>query len=178
MKTQIIFFIVLMGIFCKSQEIISRNSKDVKIKSLTKDISLSGKDFVEITNHSDYTYIINSKGFLGGGDIYENDSIRFLPTHIVNVSYSNWNKNECRERLLIIPKHSSIKAYLYLIRDHDVYLFDNNKKYKISYRAEHTLDSPYYYGCEEYVDSLVAKGYKIYEGVIKDKKPLITKYIQ
>ncbi|AQX04348.1 hypothetical protein BAX97_00240 [Elizabethkingia meningoseptica] len=173
MKTQIIFFMLLMSTFYKSQK-----AKDITIRSLTNEISLSGKDYVEISNDSNDNYIVNAKGFLGTGEIYENDSIRLSPNEFVNISYSEWKDNRCRENILIIPKHSVLKTNLYLFNNPNVYLFDEDKKYSISYNAEHTLDSPYYYGCEKYVDSLVAKGYKIFEGVIKDNKPLITKYIQ
>ncbi|MCL1667782.1 hypothetical protein M2T82_06865 [Elizabethkingia ursingii] len=173
MKTQIIFFMLLMSAFYKAQK-----AKDITIRSLTNEISLSGKDLVEISNDSNYNYIINSKGFLEVGEVYENDSIRLSPNDFVNISYSKWKDSRCRENILVIPKHSVLKVNLYLFDNPNLYLFDEHKKYSISYNAEHTLNSPYYYGCEKYVDRLVAKGYKIYEGVIKDKKPLITKYIQ
>ncbi|MDV3508152.1 hypothetical protein CMU89_05805 [Elizabethkingia anophelis] len=71
MKTLIIFFIVLVGIFCKSQEIVSTNSKDIKIRSLTKEVSLLVMDSVEIMNNTNVGYLINKKGFHGYSDIYE-----------------------------------------------------------------------------------------------------------
>ncbi len=171
MKTQVIFFMLLMSTFYKAQKV-----NDITIRSLANDISLSGKDNVEISNKSNYTYIINPWGFLGTGEIYENDSIRLSPNEFVNISYSKWKNEECKKNILIIPKHSVLKANLYLFDNPNVYLFDEHKKYSISYNAEHTARSPYYYGCEKYVDRLVAKGYKIFEGVIKDKKPLIKEY--
>ncbi|KFC40116.1 hypothetical protein FF18_00310 [Elizabethkingia anophelis] len=78
---------------------------------------------------------------------------------------------------MLIPKHSNVKTNLLLdIVPNSVYKFNDQNKYSISYESEHTARSPYYYGCKQYVDSLVAKGYKIFEGTIKDTKPLITEY--
>lgn len=46
MKTLIIFFIVLVGIFCKSQEINDRKI-DIMIKSLSEEISLLDNNFLK-----------------------------------------------------------------------------------------------------------------------------------
>ena len=71
MKTQIVFLHFII-ISCKSQEIVSTNSKDIKIRSLTKEVSLLVMDSVEIMNNTNLGYLINKKGFHGYSDIYEN----------------------------------------------------------------------------------------------------------
>jgi len=177
MKTQIVFFTLLIGISCTSQEVTSPNSKDIKIKSLTKEISLLVKDSVEITNNSNVNYLINIKGFQGYSNIYENGE-EMPPLGYTHSHPLDWTDDKCKKNILIIPKYSTVKTLLYLGSVKEVYRFNDQNKYSISYESKHTARSPYYYGCEKYVDSLVAKGYKIFEGVIKDKKPLITKYIQ
>ena len=175
MKAQIIFFIVLMGIFCKSQEVISPNSKDIRIKSLTNEFTLSVRDSVEITNSTNANYLINTMGFQGYSDIYENGK-KMTPLGSTTSYPAKWTADECKKNILIIPKYSTVKTLLYLASVKEVYRFNDQNKYSISYESKHTARSPYYYGCEKYVDRLVAKGYKIFEGVIKDKKPLITEY--
>ena len=175
MKTLIIFFTLLIGIFCKSQEVISPNSKDIKIKSFSKEVTLSVIDSVEITNNSNVNYLINIMGFQGYSDIYENEE-KMSPSGYTFSHPIDWTEDKCKKNILIIPKYSTIKTPLYLGSVVKTYKFNNQNKYSISYESEHTVRSPYYYGCEKYVDSLVAKGYKIFEGVIKDKKPLITEY--
>ncbi|HFK5506812.1 hypothetical protein [Elizabethkingia anophelis] len=87
-----------------------------------------------------------------------------------------WGDDKCKENILIIPKYSVVRALLYFGSVEETYKFNNQNKYSISYETKHTARSPYYYGCKQYVDSLVAKGYKIYEGVIRDTKPLIPEY--
>ena len=175
MKTQIVFFALLVTISCKSQEVTSPNSKDIKIKSLTKEISLLVKDSVEITNNSNVNYLINIMGFQGYSDIYENEE-KMSPSGYTFSHPIDWTEDKCKKNILIIPKDSTVKTLLYLGSVKKVYKFNNQNKYSISYESEHTARSPYYYGCKQYVDSLVAKGYKIFEGIIKDKKPLMPEY--
>ncbi|HFK5521274.1 hypothetical protein CMU85_10130 [Elizabethkingia anophelis] len=175
MKTQIIFFTLLAIISCKSQEIVSTNSKDIKIRSLTKEVSLLVMDSVEIMNNTNVGYLINKKGFHGYSDIYENGE-KMTPLGYTTSYPAKWTTSECKESILIIPKYSTVKTLLYLESVKEVYRFNNQNKYSISYKSEHTARSPYYYGCKQYVDSLVTKGYKIFEGTIKDTKPLITEY--
>ncbi|WP_407500592.1 hypothetical protein [Elizabethkingia anophelis] len=175
MKTQIVFFTLLAIISCKSQEIVSTNSKDIKIRSLTKEVSLLVMDSVEIMNNSNVNYLINTMGFQGYSDIYENGEKMKLISYATSHPLG-WTDDKCKKNILIIPKYSTIKTPLYLGSVVKTYKFNNQNKYSISYESEHTARSPYYYGCKQYVDSLVAKGYKIFEGTIKDTKPLITEY--
>ncbi|OPC01797.1 hypothetical protein BAS09_13370 [Elizabethkingia ursingii] len=174
-KTQIVFFALLVTISCKSQEVISPNSKDIKIKSFSKEVTLSVIDSVEITNNSNVKYLINTMGFQGYSDIYENGE-KMKPISYATSHPLGWTDDKCKKNILIIPKYSTVKTLLYLGYVVKTYKFNNQNKYSISYESEHTARSPYYYGCKQYVDSLVAKGYKIFEGTIKDTKPLITEY--
>ncbi|WP_407482498.1 hypothetical protein [Elizabethkingia meningoseptica] len=174
MKTQIVFFTLLMLIFCKSQEINDRNS-DIIIKPLSKEISLLENNFFEISNTSDSNYLINRLGFKNiKSTVFENGE-EYAPYTFINSHPTQWDINECKKYILLIPKHSNVKTNLLLdIAPNSVYKFNDQNKYSISYESEHTVRAPYRYGCKQYVDSLVAKGYKIFEGTIKDTKPLIT----
>ncbi|KUY30397.1 hypothetical protein [Elizabethkingia ursingii] len=176
MKTKTIFLALFALTFCKSQEVNIENSSII-IKSMTKEISLSGEDFFEISNTTDHDYLISALGFKDiKSTVFENGE-KYAPYTFINPHPMQWTINECKKNILIIPKHSIIKAYLLLdILPNSVYKFNNQNKYSISYESKHTARSPYYYGCKQYVDSLVSKGYKIYEGVIKDTKPLIPEY--
>ncbi|HAY3550865.1 hypothetical protein KRE47_16835 [Elizabethkingia meningoseptica] len=177
MKIRIIFYTLLIGISCKSQEVISSNSKDIRIKSLTKEMPRSGYDFFEISNTSDTNYLINRLGFKNiKSTVFENGE-EYAPYTFINSHPTQWAIGECKEYLLLIPKKSDVKTHLLLdITPNSVYKFNDQNQYSISYESEHSARAPYRYGCKQYVDSLVAKGYKIFEGVIKDKKPLITEY--
>ncbi|AQW97241.1 hypothetical protein M2T70_16365 [Elizabethkingia anophelis] len=176
MKTLIIFFIVLVGIFCKSQEINDRKI-DIMIKSLSEEISLLDNNFFEISNTSDSNYLINRLGFRNiKSTVFENGE-EYAPYTFINSHPTQWGINECKNYILLIPKHSNVKTNLLLdIVPNSVYKFNDQNKYSIFYESEHTARAPYRYGCKQYVDSLVAKGYRIYEGTIKDTKPLITEY--
>lgn len=176
MKTQIIFITLLMLIFCRSQETNNRNS-GILIKSLTKEISLLGEDFFEISNTTDSNYLINKLGFKNINSLVFENGEEYAPYTFINSHPSQWDISECKDYILLIPKHSNVKTNLLIdILPHSVYKFNDQNKYSISYESEHTARAPYRYGCKQYVDSLVAKGYRIYEGTIKDTKPLITKY--
>ncbi|WP_275153785.1 hypothetical protein [Elizabethkingia meningoseptica] len=180
MKTRIIFYTLLIGISCKSQKVNTGDS-GIMIKSLNKEISLLENNFFEISNTSDSNYLINRLGFKNiKSTVFENGE-EYAPYTFINSHPTQWDINECKKYILLIPKHSIVKTNLLLdIAPNSVYEFNdqnqNQNKYSISYESEHSARAPYRYGCKQYVDSLVAKGYKIFEGVIKDKKPLITEY--
>lgn len=176
MRKQVIFITLLTFICCKSQKVNSNDSR-VIIKSLSSEMPRSGYDFFEISNTSDSNYLINRLGFKNiKSTVFENGE-EYAPYTFINSHPTQWGINECKNYILLIPKHSNVKTNLLLdIAPNSVYKFNDQNKYSISYESEHTARSPYYYGCKQYVDSLVAKGYKIFEGTIKDTKPLITEY--
>ncbi|KPE51746.1 hypothetical protein [Chryseobacterium indologenes] len=126
-----------------------------------------------IINNTNKNYVINARGFMGFGDVYKN-GMKITPYLFRPPSKpSDWGEKECKDNILIIPAKKSIKAVLRLSVLRGWYKIYDDADYIVDFETEHTKESPYYYGCEKYVDSLKNKGYKIYEGMLKGKVKLI-----
>ncbi|KFF16179.1 hypothetical protein [Chryseobacterium sp. JM1] len=129
-----------------------------------------------IVNKTKENYIINIRGFMEEfGEVYKNGE-RLNPYLYKPISEpAGWNETECKENILLVPARKSIKAILHLSILRGWYKIDNDAEYTVDFETEHTKRSPYYYGCKQYVDSLVVHGYKIYDGTLKGKIKLIQK---
>ncbi len=115
MKTQVIFFTLLIGISCKSQEVISPNSKDIKIKSLTKEMPRSGYDFFEISNTSDSNYLINKLGFKNiKSTVFENGE-EYAPYTFINSHPTQWGIDECKSIYCLFLSILMLKRTYFLI---------------------------------------------------------------
>ncbi|MCC3214759.1 hypothetical protein LIV57_05715 [Chryseobacterium sp. X308] len=127
-----------------------------------------------IINNTDKSYIINTKGFMEkSGEVYKNGEIQTPYLQKPISKPADWDDAECRENILLIPPGKSLNAILYLSILRGWYKVDDDSEYVVNFETEHTKQSPYYYGCRKYVDSLLTKGYKIYDGTLKGKVKLI-----
>ncbi|MBK1896132.1 hypothetical protein [Chryseobacterium paridis] len=173
LKVVIIFFL-LSFIFFTSQVKIS-NKDCLKISTEVETLFYGYPNNFIITNNTDNNYLLNISGFLGTSNIYVNKE-RLLP---IKPEFSSnpmdWNNEECKRNILLIPKHQTVKSVLHINVIRGFYEFDDSKKYEIDFETTHTTNSPYYYGCKKYVDSLLNQGYKIYDGKLKGKLELILK---
>jgi len=129
-----------------------------------------------VVNNTNKNHIISTRGFMEKlGEVYKNWE-RLNPYLFKPISEpADWNEKECKENILLIPAKKSVKATLYLPNLRGWYKITDDANYVVDFETEHTKQSPYYYGCKKYVDSLVNKGYKIYEGTLKGKIKLIPK---
>ena len=166
-----IILVLLTALNCTSKK---RNlgGENVQIICKADYISINGDNDFEIINNSNNNFIINKNGFLGSSSVYSSDGTLVSPKNMVLVSPADWDDYECKNNILLIPKKSRKKYSLNLNLYHFNYDFYQNKLYTIEYESEHTLKSPYYYGCKNYVDSLVSKGYRIIEYKIAGKARL------
>ena len=175
-----IFIFILFFTTKATSQILLNNDSCFKIYLDREDlINDSPSDYNKtsfiIVNNTEKNYIINTHGFMGSSFVFENG--KKLSSYIPKPSgYSaDWDEKECSKNILVIPKNKQIKAILYLDIVRAYYSLDDGKNYEIDFETEHTKQSPYYYGCTKYVDSLVNKGYKIYEGTLKGKIKLVPK---
>lgn len=135
--------------------------------------SYYNKNCFIINNKTNDNYIINARGFMGYSKVNKNGEI-LNPYLAMPLSEPvDWESEDCMQNILIIPANKTIKVVLYLSIFRGWYKIYDNSEYIVDFESLHTKQSPYYYGCREYVDSLVKKGYVIYEGTLKGKVKLI-----
>ncbi|NML72096.1 hypothetical protein HHL23_20215 [Chryseobacterium sp. RP-3-3] len=129
-----------------------------------------------IKNNTNKNYIINTRGFIqNSGIVYRNGEI-LLPYLFYPISKpADWDEKDCKDNILLVPARKSIRAVLHISILRGWYKITDDANYMVDFETEHTKQSPYYYGCKKYADSLVNKGYKIYEGTLKGKVKLISK---
>lgn len=173
LKITITFFL-LSFIFLTSQ--VQINDKDcLKISTESDTLFYRYPNRFVIENNTNNNYIININGFLGSSIIYENNERLFPYKPEFYSNPMDWNMEECRKNILLIPKHEKQKSILNINIIKGFYKLDNGQNYIIEFESTHTKSSPYYFGCKKYVDRLVSKGYKIYEGTLQGKIKLIPK---
>lgn len=179
----LIFKIVLITLFVNikvKSQILLNNESCFKIymnedHMINDSPSNYHKNSFLIVNNTGKNYIINTRGFMEKlGEIYK-DGERQTPYLQKPISKpADWNDVECRENILLIPPGKSMNRILYLSILKGWYKLDSDSEYIVDFETVHTKQSPYYYGCRKYVDSLVTKGYIIYDGMLKGKVKLIS----
>lgn len=174
-----IFIIVLLFNIKLTSQILVNNDPCFQIY-LDKEFMINDspasyhKNSFILINNTNKNYVINARGFMGNfGDVYKNGE-KLTPYLFRPLSKpADWGEKECRDNILIIPAKKSLKAVLHLSALRGWYKISDDADYIVDFETKHTKESPYYYGCEKYVDSLIGKGYKIYEGMLRGKVKLI-----
>ena len=169
---------LVISTFLKSQILLNNNS-DLKIYLKENEIkndekpSEFNKMFFIIDNQSKEKYIINKRGFMGQAFVYKNDTITKPYLYKPFGSPADWTEKDCKKNILIINPNKKITTVLYLDIFDGWYNIENAQKNLVQFISEHTENSPYYFGCEDYVDKLIKKGYKIYIGTLEGKVNLV-----
>ena len=145
-KTLIIFFFFIEY---ASSQVQLNNNKCFKIELENNNLVYRTPNYFVITNNTNNNYILNIDGFSGDGKVYENGKkiIPYLP-EILSIRY-DWDAEECKNNILIIPKKIKLRTILYLSLTRGYYKIDPDKKYEIDFENMHTKKSPYYYGCKD-----------------------------
>ena len=161
-------------IFCSSQ--IKLNiSKDVNI--IFKEVSLklnSGKviDYL-VKNNTTNTYIIDPYGFYGESYTLENGKIIEPNSYYRRGYYRRFDDNSCKRDLIILQPKTSIFIALTLDRNNrSIYNYSKNNNYIKIVKSLHNKYNATILGCDQYIESLEKKGYKVLEDSIVAKIPL------
>lgn len=171
-----VIFIVI-GVFIKAQILLNNNicfqiylEKDYMINNQP---SHYNKDYFIIKNNTSTSYIINIRGFMGEGAVFESGKLinpyLIMPLPLL----AEWEEEDCIANILIIPAGTKIRTVLYPSVFRGWYDINNNSNYELDFKTEHNRKSPYYFGCKNYVDSLVNNGYKIFEGTLSGRVRLV-----
>ncbi len=166
-----IFFVFLFSRLNSQIKIFDEDC--FKISTEQNEIIYGTSNYFIISNNTNKNYLINISGFSGRSLIYRNGDqlLPYLPG--LSGYPADWTDEECKENILLISKREKRKSILYLDIIHGYYNVNNQDEYEIDFETEHTKQSPYYYGCKKYVDSLLNQGYEIYNGTLKGKLRLI-----
>ena len=173
MKYLLLFLPTIL--FCQIQ---INNNKDVKILFPFSEVkrSVGPRYLFKIKNETNDNYIIDTEGFYRRIEVYdENDNYvqPYLP-YPPGGNNAERKDNECYKDYEIVLSNSTSVVLLNLFKylgEHDL---KNDKKYyikinSIEFGKRFSSDT----GCKNYIEEMEAKGYKVLEGSINAKIPLI-----
>lgn len=147
---------------------------DILLNSVPEKLNTGKATEYLIRNNTDNTYIIDPYGFYGKSFILENGKILEPYSYYRNGYYSRFNNNDCIRDLIILKPQASILAYLSLDRNNKaIYNYSINNNYERIVTSEHNRFNTTILGCEEYIENLEKKGYKVLEDSIVAKIPLV-----
>ncbi|PKF75323.1 hypothetical protein CW752_05050 [Chryseobacterium sp. PMSZPI] len=126
-----------------------------------------------IKNNTNNTYIIDPYGFYGESYTLENNKI-LKPYMYINEGYVSRNDRLCRETLIILkPKESILLSLVLNTNNKSVYKYSKTNKYEEVIKSLHNKYNATLLGCDDYIEELESKGYKVLEDSIVAKIPLI-----
>lgn len=137
--------------------------------------SIGSHYLFEIINNTDDNYIIDTDGFYRHIEIYdENDNYIQPYLFYPSSSIAERNNNECYKDYEVVLKKTKSVVLLNLFKYLGEYDLKNDKKYyikikNIEFGKRFSSDS----GCRDYIEKMEKNGYKILEGTINLKIPLV-----
>lgn len=178
MKNLFLFFGVFVPCIYFSQiKINARN--DVEIFFMDSSISmeryLNPKTpyYFKIINHTNEDYVIDPQGFIGETDVYECNRLYIAPENLrLRGYYFRDDPEDCKEDLIILKKNDFIITKLNILNIRSLYNLDSNKYYNLNIKSKHNKYTATLLGCNNYIENLEKKGYKILDDNISFKIPL------
>ncbi|GAB0157199.1 hypothetical protein CHRYSEOSP005_24700 [Chryseobacterium sp. Alg-005] len=156
-KTLIILSILLMTNSCYSQRRADKNKLEIIFPEAVNMVMVkTGQDMV-IINKSNETYIIDPYSFTVNVKVIENDKEIQPYRQKLFGSYGR-DINDCKETVLIVKPKEKIKTKVFFF-PLDYYNFSTDKKYILKSMASYNRNS--LIGCNEYINQLEKKKYKI-----------------
>jgi hypothetical protein len=179
MKNLFLFFGVFVPCIYFSQiKLNTRN--DVEI--FLMDSSISMEKYLnpkipyqyKIVNHTNDVYIIDPQGFIGESKVYECNKLYSDPEKLIPQGYYSRDEEDCEPDLIVVKKQETKLVELYLLNIRYYYNLKPNKRYYLDVKSKHNKYSATLLGCNNYIDNLEKKGYKILDDNISFKI-LLTK---
>ena len=126
----------------------------------------------KIVNHTNNYYLIDPQGFLGEAVLYEGNKLYSNPEKLIPQSYYSRDEEDCEQDFIVLKKHETIQVELYLLNIKYYYNLKPNKRYYLDVKSKHNKYTATLLGCNNYINNLEKKGYKILYDRISFKIPL------
>lgn len=126
-----------------------------------------------IKNNTNNTYIIDPYGFSGESYTLENGKV-LVPYMYFKDGYISRNDRLCKELLIILKPFQTIHHSIVFDKNNKaLYKYSKSNKYEEVVKSLHNRYNVTSLGCDQYVESLEKKGYKVLEDSIVAKIPLV-----
>ncbi|SDF50572.1 hypothetical protein [Epilithonimonas hungarica] len=173
---QILILLLFNIIFVDSQIKLNKKS-EVEILFLSDKIYLNkmlkGENLeVKIINNTNCTYIIDPYSFREDNNVVDSKNNFILPIkYFTKGYYERFDDQQCEEDLIILkPKEEKLaKLSIFTIRGN--YDINNGDKYYLKLQSFENRYTVIQYGCENYINTLEKKGYKMFEDIIEADIP-------
>lgn len=177
MKTLFLFFGVFVPYLYFSQIKINTGN-DIEI--FLMDSSISMEKYLnpkipyqyKIVNNTNDDYIIDPQGFIGESKVYECNKLYSYPEKLIPQGYYSREEEDCEHDFIVIKKQETIIVELYVLNIKYYYNLNSNKHYYLDVKSKHNKYSAILLGCNNYIDNLEKKGYKILDDNICFTIPL------
>ncbi|MBP2617103.1 hypothetical protein [Chryseobacterium jejuense] len=162
-------------IFCSNQMKLNKGKEiDIFLKEGIYNLNTENKIKYNIINNTNNFYIIDPNGFYGSSYTLENGE-KMIPIRYFSKGYYNrFNDNDCKKDLIILkPKESKNVALSLNGDDNSLYNYTKGKVYAYHVSSLHNKYNATIFGCNQYIDNLEKKGYKVLQDSIVAKIPIV-----